>query len=234
LIGPAIVASVVGVAAIARLNFFARDRGNATLRIATETADALVTIDGHRADATASPFLVTGISAGSAHTIVVEKPGYTSWSTRLRVRSGKVFPLPLVRLLPLEPLTPEPTLTPTAAEEPKPVAAPSSPKPKSKSKAPRASSVPQKPEPQPQPTRAVTAPAVSGRTALGTLRVNSRPWSRIKIDGTSFGNTPQMNLQVRPGSHTLTLENPEFGIKKTFPITIKAGETVTRVVNLLP
>jgi serine/threonine protein kinase len=230
LIGPAIVASVVGVAAIALLIFFARDRGIATLRIETDPADALVTIDGHRADATASPFLVTGISAGVAHTIVVEKPGYTSWSTRLRVRSGKVFPLPLVRLLPIEPLPAEPTTVTTAADQPAAVAAPSDVKPKSKSKPQRVSSVPR----EAQPTRAAVAPVASARTTVGTLRVNSRPWSRIKIDGTSFGNTPQMNLQVRPGSHILTLENPEFGIKKTFPITIKAGETVTRVVNLLP
>jgi serine/threonine-protein kinase len=72
--------------------------------------------------------------------------------------------------------------------------------------------------------------AVSGGT--GTLRVNTRPWSRVVVDGRLIGNTPQMNIPLPPGTHTINLVNPEFGISKSLTVQIKSGETVTRVLTL--
>ena len=43
-----------------------------------------------------------------------------------------------------------------------------------------------------------------------------------------------MNLQLRAGPHTIILTNPEFGVKKELTITLKPGETVTRVLTLAP
>jgi hypothetical protein len=43
-----------------------------------------------------------------------------------------------------------------------------------------------------------------------------------------------MNLQVPAGTHTITLTNPEFGVKKELTVTVKPGETVTRVLTLSP
>jgi hypothetical protein len=43
-----------------------------------------------------------------------------------------------------------------------------------------------------------------------------------------------MNLQVSAGAHTVILSNPEFGVTKTMSVSVKAGETVIRVVPLLP
>jgi colicin import membrane protein len=82
---------------------------------------------------------------------------------------------------------------------------------------------------------AVDAPAAtraSDKERTGILRINSRPWSQVSIDGVASGTTPQMNLVLKPGTHTITLKNSEFGMKKSFTITIKPGEIVTRVVNL--
>lgn len=67
---------------------------------------------------------------------------------------------------------------------------------------------------------------------MGTLRVNSRPWSRVIIDGRLIGNTPQLSIQLKAGTHTLNLVNPEFGIDKKLTVEIKAGEVVTRAVTL--
>jgi hypothetical protein len=67
---------------------------------------------------------------------------------------------------------------------------------------------------------------------MGILRVNSRPWSRVIVDGRLIGNTPQMSIPLRAGTHTLNLVNPEFGIDKKLTLEIKAGETVTRAVTL--
>jgi hypothetical protein len=46
------------------------------------------------------------------------------------------------------------------------------------------------------------------------------------------GNTPQTNLQLKPGPHVVTVSNPDFGVSKTFTVEIKPDETVTRVLTL--
>lgn len=75
------------------------------------------------------------------------------------------------------------------------------------------------------------APAAdSGRT--GTLRLNSRPWAQVLVDGRPVGNTPQPNLQLSAGKHKIQLSNPQLGLHKSVTVTIKAGEIATQVVNL--
>jgi hypothetical protein len=74
--------------------------------------------------------------------------------------------------------------------------------------------------------------ALSTSLATGTLRLNSRPWSYVRIDGVSRGTTPQMELKLKPGKHTVTLNNPNFGVKRSFVVTIRPNQTVTHVVTL--
>jgi hypothetical protein len=64
------------------------------------------------------------------------------------------------------------------------------------------------------------------------LRVNSRPWAQVFVDGKLYGVTPQRGISLPPGSHTLVLVNDEFSIRKTVPIEIKSGEITTQVLNL--
>ena len=71
-----------------------------------------------------------------------------------------------------------------------------------------------------------------GRAALGTLRINSRPWSQVFIDGRLIGNTPQMAVSVPAGRYTVRLSNPELGMSKTIVVQVAAGELVTRVESL--
>jgi PEGA domain len=72
--------------------------------------------------------------------------------------------------------------------------------------------------------------AGSGET--GQLRLNSRPWTQVTIDGRFVGNTPQFDLRLPAGKHSIKLVNEELGVSRTLTITIKPGETVTRVENL--
>jgi serine/threonine-protein kinase len=67
---------------------------------------------------------------------------------------------------------------------------------------------------------------------MGTLRINSRPWSQVVIDGRPIGSTPQMNVSLSEGTHKVTLINPDFDIKKTLTVKIKAGQIETQIVAL--
>jgi eukaryotic-like serine/threonine-protein kinase len=87
--------------------------------------------------------------------------------------------------------------------------------------------------PEPEPVvRVAPAPAPSGGGGTGTLRVNTRPWSKVFVDGRLIGNTPQMNISLSAGRHTITLVNDDFGIRKTVKVDIRAGEVETQVLTL--
>lgn len=104
--------------------------------------------------------------------------------------------------------------------------------------------------PQPQPSAVVVAavPRLGARVGpsttppesggggggVGTLRINTRPWSQVFVDGRLIGNTPQMNISLPAGAHTITLVNSEFNIRETISVTIHAGQTETRSLTLTP
>ncbi|MET0387345.1 MAG: protein kinase [Polyangiales bacterium] len=77
-----------------------------------------------------------------------------------------------------------------------------------------------------------TSTSTSSAGGMGTLRINTRPWSQVTIDGTVIGNTPLMNIPLPAGKHTVVLSNREFGVSKSVIVTIAPGETVTRVLTL--
>jgi len=70
--------------------------------------------------------------------------------------------------------------------------------------------------------------AAEPTSGIGILRVNSRPWSQVVVDGKLVGNTPQMGLRLRAGTHTVELTNPELGMSKKFKVDVKADDIVTR------
>jgi serine/threonine-protein kinase len=204
-----------------------------------------------------SPFIATKLAASEKHTIVVERTDYTSWSTTLKLPAGEIFTLPLVRLEPTAP-----TIPARPSEEPvpqQPVAVPSEPiaehgsaeqppeQPPTTAKPARLATHTKRvtasaPRVAPLPETKPSAPAKTAErvtegaapSATGLLRVNTRPWSKVSVDGVVVGNTPQMNIKVSAGQHTLKLENPEFGIKQELSVTIQPGQTVTRVLTLRP
>jgi serine/threonine-protein kinase len=88
----------------------------------------------------------------------------------------------------------------------------------------------------PEPARRSSSASPERRerstAASATLRINSRPWSQVFIDGRAVGNTPQLGISLEPGTHSVRLVNPEFSMIKTFKLTVHAGENVTRVETL--
>ena len=229
------LASASAAVAVFLVVYLLTGRDDAGIRIDTDPKDAVVYIDGHRLPEQHSPFIATKLSTHERHTIVVEREGHQSWSSTLKLPAGEIFPLPTVRLEPIKPRDPPPVAKPEP-EPPPPPSEPIEPEPVTKAR------------PAPRPKRAVSAertaaPKIAPETSVtttaaprgsGTLRINSRPWSTISVDGVVVGNTPQMNIKVSAGSHTITLENPQFGVKQKLSVTVRPGETVTRVVTLKP
>jgi hypothetical protein len=246
------VASLLVVLAAAL--YWTRDRGAATIHLTTEPRDAVVSVDGTRVAATASPFVLSDLDTTEEHTITVDKHGFQGWSTRLKLRPDQVLNLPLIRLEPDQPQpsgarsagspdaaspaaarTAEPSEPPAVQERPSAPAAESG-KPTKRVKREVKAAEPAEPRAakpiEPRPAKRAPATAAAGSGEMGTLRINSRPWSRVSIDGKVIGNTPLMAIPLRAGKHTVQLTNPEFRIHKTVTVEIKAGEVVTRVINL--
>ncbi|HKP60172.1 MAG TPA: PEGA domain-containing protein [Polyangiales bacterium] len=72
--------------------------------------------------------------------------------------------------------------------------------------------------------------ADGGKTGL--LQINSRPWARVLVDGEFMGNTPQFRLRLSAGTHNVRLVNEPLHMSKTISVTIRDGETATRVETL--
>jgi hypothetical protein len=64
------------------------------------------------------------------------------------------------------------------------------------------------------------------------LRINSRPWAQVFVDGRLVGTTPQLGIYLKPGAHQVRLVNPQFAMQKAFSVQVRAGESVTRSENL--
>ena len=91
---------------------------------------------------------------------------------------------------------------------------------------------------EPGPARkrlAITAdnpPPANVGAAPGTLRINSRPWCDIFVDGQSRGVTPNFGISLAPGRHTVKLVNKAMGLSKTFSVKIGSRSIVTKILNL--
>jgi serine/threonine-protein kinase len=250
-------AAMIVAAVVALLAWFGRP-APAILHVTTDPVDAVVTVDGAALPGTSSPFVATDMAPDVDHDIEVSRAGYHSWRTRLRLHAGRVLALPRIELQreegtstrsldqPVLPAAVAPPVQQQVAPRvlPPAVRSKAAPTQSSPSHAKRASThgrdhaTPAAHETKSAPTPAVVSPrpapvpAASSDDAKGTLRVNSRPWSRVYIDGRMVGNTPQMQLSLAAGWHTLTLVNPDFGLQKVVTIRIKPGELVTKIIDL--
>jgi hypothetical protein len=232
------------------------------LRISAGTGFALtstpegvqVSIDGETL-AQHTPVRVTDLKPG-LHVVRLEQPGFQPWETQVELASGQVIDLPAARLLPGQgssaakpshkgdndgasasksehsssspshrsssggehhsSSSSTPRLASTTARMPQPAPAPRAPQP---GPAPRA----------PQP---VAAPAAGGAN-MGFLRINSRPWAQVFVDGRFVGNTPLLNAPVPAGKHKVKLVNPDMKMSKVFTLQVQAGRPTTKLVELM-
>jgi eukaryotic-like serine/threonine-protein kinase len=57
------------------------------------------------------------------------------------------------------------------------------------------------------------------------LSVNTDPWSHVTLDDKQIGTTPIIDLEIRPGEHHLTLNNPMRDLTKKIMFTVKPGQS---------
>jgi serine/threonine protein kinase len=66
----------------------------------------------------------------------------------------------------------------------------------------------------------------------GFLTISVYPWAKVSEGGRVIcAATPCNKIPLSPGSHTLTLENPEQGMKQATTVTIKSGDTTIRAIG---
>ncbi|MEM7605700.1 MAG: serine/threonine-protein kinase [Myxococcota bacterium] len=87
------------------------------------------------------------------------------------------------------------------------------------------------PAPAPEPS---PAPAMeeAPQEAFGFLVLDTVPWSNVSLGGESLGTTPILRYRLPAGVHTLTLVNPERGLREQYRVRIRSGETTRRRVGL--
>jgi hypothetical protein len=203
---------------------------------------AEVWVDGHATDQL-TPAKLTGITPG-IHRLQLKRAGYGDFELQMFVPEATVLQLPTAELTPVttssRPLPRAATVVSAApaaqdgsalerrkaaraarlaARSATPAVAPS----------PFSSVAPRSAAPISKPLAAAPA-AASGHG--GTLRINSRPWAQVFVDGRLVGNTPQPALQLNAGNHQIKLVNQPMGLTKSFSVSIKAGQMVTKVLNL--
>ena len=78
------------------------------------------------------------------------------------------------------------------------------------------------PEEAPAALEVVLSPAVTGGTAQ--LTINSMPWSKVRIDGKTVGNTPLLKYPARAGRCRIELVGADGKVRKSFQVTLRKGE----------
>ncbi len=78
----------------------------------------------------------------------------------------------------------------------------------------------------------ISAPPVEEKEN-GFLTINVYPWAKVSEGGRVIcAATPCNKIPLSPGTHTLTLDNPDQGMKQSTTVTIKSGDTTTRAIGL--
>jgi serine/threonine-protein kinase len=159
--------------------------------------------------------------------------GYQPWETQVALASGQVIELPTARLVAGSGVRSKASAAPALAKASSGGSSRASRPSASRERRERAPQTQRAAAPAPaQPQFAAAAPAPSGG-AGGTLRINSRPWAQVFVDGRMIGNTPQMNIPLSTGSHNVKLVNPQLGMNKQLKVRIEKGKTTTKIVELM-
>lgn len=74
------------------------------------------------------------------------------------------------------------------------------------------------------------ARVVSNKPA--TLMIKTKPvWGEVTIDGRKYEETTPLQVSLAPGKHTVVVTHPPKGFKKSFTITLKAGESESKTIS---
>jgi hypothetical protein len=152
-----------------------------------------------------TPKLIKGLKATGQYQLELKRPGLPPWTGTI-IYDGA--PVKEVR----------PRLEKEKKPPPKRGAAPPPP---DKIKPAKKPAPPDKPKEKP----------VAKAEGFGTLRLNSKPWGKVYIDGKDLGkNTPLLDHKLKAGEHTITIEF-STGETKTEKVTIFPGKTTTKIIK---
>ena len=218
---PWIVAGVLLMVAAAGLAVLLeqRKRGKplpraASLELRSEPAGARVVVDGVQ-HGQVTPFVLGQLGAGP-HTVALSLEGYVGVTRAVDLAAGEVRTLDIA----LAPAAPVVTRTPSVVVTP----VPSSP------------STNPSPSPSPSTSTSTSTSKPVGRRptedkGIGTLTVNSIPYSEVYLGKRHLGQTPIAELELAPGTYMLRLVHP--GLKaRTSKVVIAAGKRSKVMVNL--
>jgi HSP20 family molecular chaperone IbpA len=199
------------------------------VRITSEPSggEAVLTRGAERRTLGRTPIDVTLENDGAAWNVEINKGGYEAYAQPITIEGGSAEQT--VRAVLSRKSSADDTTPALATSEPPRSTSRASSSSEGSSSSSRESSSSSSRESSSASSRDTGSEGGSGQ---GTLRINSRPWSQVTIDGRSIGNTPQMNVALPSGNHRVTLVNPEFNLKKTLTITIKPGQTETQIISL--
>ncbi|HEX2572244.1 MAG TPA: serine/threonine-protein kinase [Polyangia bacterium] len=209
------------------------DPTDAGFLVTSEPAGAKVSLDG-KALAGVTPLRQDDVPAG-AHVLLVQL-GERSQARPITLEAGKVGEFHIA-LAPAAPQAPEPA-PPAPAVKPA-VSAPHHGDSHGDAHGERHAPAPAKPQGAAttlaQLAKALQPPAESKPEAAapGSLRIGSRPWTYIIVDGKETGLTTPQVLPLSSGLHRIKLVNPDSGIEKSFTVEIHSGESLTKTFNNL-
>jgi eukaryotic-like serine/threonine-protein kinase len=201
-------------------------RGGATVSPAVQVATSKVSVRATPPDATilldgaavGNPFLGTFTRDATEHHLRIARAGYASSNRLVRFDEGEIG-----LDVSLEPLPAD-----EAPSAPPPSALSPSPPPNERPETLPPSKSPPKLDVRKAPPSSSTATTVGG----GFLTLDTYPWTRVSEDGRDLGVTPLVHLALPAGAHMLTLENRDQGIKQSYAVTVPAGETVSKRLEL--
>ncbi len=91
---------------------------------------------------------------------------------------------------------------------------------------------PQIPNGHMEPPGHQSRPRKRHRPKTGLLRFATTPWTNVYFRGKNLGQTPLVDVKLPAGRITLTVRNRSQGIYRKISVRIRAGQRVTRRVNL--
>lgn len=196
--------------------------------LASTPEGANIYIDGEKLEQT-TPARITDLEPG-LHLIRLERgDGYQPWETQVALASGQVIELPEAHLVAASPAVRDTSGEPERAQAPERRTRSRGDRARARNaRAPERARVASVRRPAPR-----SAAVASAGGSQGSLRVNSRPWAQVYVDGRLIGNTPQLDIPLPEGSHRLKLVNPQLGMSKNLRVSIRAGKTTTKIVEMM-
>jgi serine/threonine protein kinase len=179
-----------------------------------------------------TPDLVESLKSGKTYRVVVERKEFKPWEQEFSPGADPK-PVLLAQLVkdeaakPVEiaKVDPKPPEDPKPADEPKDVK-PKDPKPKDvKPKDTKPKDEPKDVKPKDEPKDVKPKDETKEEVGTATLSIASKPAARVIIDGEDTGRyTPLIGYKVSATKHKIELVNDEFGLRKTYYVTLKPGE----------